>query len=162
MMMTTPGALRPLDIDATLQALLADRLRTPFAWGSHDCCQLALAVQRAITGLPLAVHPYSCALGAHRVLRSLGGYVGALRSLGFVQHAHARQAQRGDVVLVLASPGVPTPAQADGAHEFGCALAIATGDHASAASAVGIVSVPMAHWISAWRHQSMGGATCQP
>lgn len=150
-----------LDIDATLHQLLAARQGVPFAWGSHDCCQWALSVQRAITGLPLAVHPYSDALGAHRVLRSLGGYVGALRGLGFVPHAFARQALRGDVVLVPAGGNVSTPAQPDMAHEFGCALAIATGDHATAAGALGLVRVPMAQWISAWRHASLGGALCR-
>ena len=58
------------------EALVASRMQTPFAWGSHDCCTWGADAVETQTGVDLGEGQrgtYSDAAGAARVLASLGG-----------------------------------------------------------------------------------------
>lgn len=68
---TTPCVWR-----ASLDALVAARMRQPFEWGEHDCCMWAADCVLAMTGTDHAADvrgSYSDAAGALRVLAQLGG-----------------------------------------------------------------------------------------
>jgi len=60
----------------SLHALIAQRLRAPFAWGSQDCCLWAADAVLATTGTDHAADcrgAYSTATEALRLLVGLGG-----------------------------------------------------------------------------------------
>lgn len=90
------------DLDA-LVALIEARTRTPFAWGDdrQDCVSFAAACVLVQTGVDLIArvgHSWSTARGAARVLKRVGGVVGAA-DLALERIAIGR-AMRGDVGLV--------------------------------------------------------------
>lgn len=72
-----------------------------FRWGSHDCCQFARRVARAVTGQHLDKHfpRYRTRGEADAILATFGGMLGLLtHALG--QPVHASRAGDGDIVLV--------------------------------------------------------------
>lgn len=65
---------------ATFDALVQARMRTPFAWGVHDCCLFAADCVQARTGRDPAADlrgAYRSERGALRVLARIGGLAGA-------------------------------------------------------------------------------------
>lgn len=120
-----------------LQQVFEGRREAPFSWGSHDCCQLALAAYEACTGRRVPVDSYDTQRGAARVLCGMGGLVAAVAATGSPEVAPPL-AQRGDVVLIE-QVGV-----------FGLALAVCAGRVVYAAGSVGLVEVPRARQLRAW------------
>ncbi|ATC34113.1 hypothetical protein CA606_18235 [Caulobacter vibrioides] len=81
-----------------LHLFVASHMRTPFAWGEHDCVTFAAGAVQALTGEdPLAVYrgQWRSAAEATRLIASLGGLEAAVGAvLTPVAPGHA---QRGDV-----------------------------------------------------------------
>ena len=128
-------------------ALITDRLRAPFAWGSNDCVLFAADNVLALTGedLALGLRTHTNALGAARALRRLGGLAALVeRALG--PSCHAAGATQGDVVMVLMGDGRDT----------GCATRSALGVCLNPQSAIGpgvdgLRQIPMARALCAWK-----------
>jgi hypothetical protein len=90
------------DWPTRLADVVARAHRTPFAWGSHDCCLWAADAGLAITGRDFAAElrgTYSTAAGAWRALRAVGGLRGAA-SRGGVLLPGPAYARDGDVAIV--------------------------------------------------------------
>jgi hypothetical protein len=71
-----PSHTQPDTRGAALQSFVHSRMRTPFAWGTHDCCTFAADWVLALTGVDHAADvrgTYSDAAGALRTLEQLGG-----------------------------------------------------------------------------------------
>jgi len=90
-----------------LDAYVASVARTPFAWGSHDCCTLAADWVLACTGVdpmePLR-GTYRTSTGAQRILFANGG-IEAMAGAALGGVIATAFAQRGDVVLAARSLG---------------------------------------------------------
>lgn len=100
------------DIPALL-ALFGARLRTPFAWGPHDCASFAFDAVQAQTGEDRFLYrgKYAAAAGAVRILKRIGGLEGLLDAqFERIAPAHAH---RGDLALVNMAEG-PTIMVVDG------------------------------------------------
>ena len=90
------------DWEQRLDALVAARMHTPFAWGEHDCCLWAADAVQAVTGDDPAHGlrgSYADKRGALRVLGPLGGLPGAA-ARGGRQLPEPRFAQAGDIGMV--------------------------------------------------------------
>ena len=121
-----------------LSALVAARLRTPFAWGVHDCCLWAADAVLAQTGRDPAAAwrgTYSSRRGAAAVLRQAGGLRAVAALAG--REVPAAAALPGDVGL-LQRPG-------------GRLLGVCAGGSWLVASRGGLVAVPAEAAIAAWR-----------
>lgn len=120
-----------------LAAVMADRARSPFAWGSNDCALFAADCAQAMTGEDLAAAfrgRYRTARGAARALRRAGyADLPALLTAWLGDPIRPTLAQRGDVVEIATGIAV-----ANGA------VALAPGDH-------GLVPHPVSTWQRAWR-----------
>lgn len=130
---TTASAWR-----ARFDALVAQRLRTPFAWGSHDCCLWAADCVQATTGHDPAADlrgSYTTALGAARVLASIGGLAAAGARGG--PPIPPLAAAVGDVGLVQ-----------HGGREL---LAVCAGEVWLAPALPGLAALPLAAATLAWR-----------
>ena len=147
------------DMDARLQALLADWSARPFAWGQTDCCQFARAAAWALHGLAVDSPAYINARDALRALAALGGLAGLLRSAGLQPRERAAEARRGDIVTV----GLPFASGESGGGElFPLGLAVVTGQAAHMPGALGLVTVPRSAWVQAWAPvQTTEGAACR-
>lgn len=88
-----------------LASFVETRRSQPFAWGSNDCCLFASDWIMLCTGFDPAEKirgTYSTALGASRILRSLGGVQGVVTKLGEplgLQPVNPQMAQRGDLTM---------------------------------------------------------------
>jgi len=123
---------------ARFHALVAQRLRTPFAWGTHDCCLWAADCVRAISGQDPATGlrgSYSDAAGAARLVTQLGG----LHALGSRAGPSIRplMAGVGDVGLVD--------------HDGRQTLAVCIGTGWLAPAKDGLAVLPLAHALTAWK-----------
>jgi len=84
-----------------LDALIASRMATPFAWGMHDCCLFAADAVLAQTGEDPAAEfrgTYASAAEALALLRDLGGLSALASRAG--EPVAALCAQVGDIGLV--------------------------------------------------------------
>ena len=129
-----------------LEALVRQRRRMPFAWGVQDCGLWAADCVQAVTGEDIAADlrgTYKDEQGAARVLKRLGGVAGiAAARLG--PAVGPSSAQIGDVVLVQ-FVGRDT-------------LAVCMGNGTAMAPGVaGLVAVPTAQALRAWRCTREGG-----
>lgn len=136
--MTAP-ILRRRDWPERLHALIADRLRAPFAWGSQDCCLWVCDAIQAMTDHDPAADvrgSYRTERGALRLVKELGGMraIGASR---FGDEVPVLMAQVGDVGLV----------HTDGRDS----LALCGGSHWLAAGEQGLERLPLAEAVAAWR-----------
>lgn len=129
-----------------LGAFFESRRAMPFAWGANDCCLFACDGITVITGIDPAQDlrgTYSDALGAARVIQSLGGIeaIAATRCAehGFAELPSVKLAQRGDVLL-------HTHAESER-----YTLALCDGRNALTPGASGLVTVPLARCLRAWR-----------
>lgn len=124
--------MRLPDWPERLADLLAERKRTPFAWGSHDCALFAADAVNAITGDDPAKNfrGYDDEREALRIIHGAGGMRGLVdlpeKPIGF--------AQRGDVVLALV----------DGRETFGVCI----GGEYAAPGADGLVFRQMAEVVA--------------
>ena len=131
------------DWEARLSALVGERQREPFSWGSHDCALWGADAVHALTGADFGDAfrgKYSDAEGAALALRRYGAGT-VIRT--FDKHLHRTSpalAKRGDLARVKA--GHFAPHGAIGVVYGGVALCV--GD-------LGLVRVERAHWTLAWR-----------
>lgn len=138
------AAARLPDWPARLAALVARRMQQPLQWGVHDCCLWAADVVQAVTGVDLAADlrgTYATEAGAQAALQAHGGLVQlCISRLGRV--APPALAQPGDVGLAVVA-GVP--------------LLAANGGPWLAVGRAGLVVVPDAQVLRAWRCCAEGG-----
>lgn len=122
-----------------LAEYVTERRKTPFAWGTHDCCKFAAGAVQAIAGEnPMAEFHYGNEVGAMRLIHEAGGLeVLVTRTLG-APLPSVGQAKRGDVVLAELANG-PT---------VGVCLGVQS---AYAAAAGGVLFLPTAGARLAWR-----------
>lgn len=133
-----PLQVQPCHWRIRFDALVAARLRTPFAWGQHDCCLWAADSVLCTTGTDPAADVrghYNNATQAARLLADLGG-------LGAVG------ARAGTPVLPLAAcvgdVGVV-------AMEGRATLAVCCGALWLAPAAAGLAALPLSAGVMAWR-----------
>ena len=124
-----------------LAALLQQRLRAAFAWGTNDCALFAADGVQALTGFDPASHlrgQYHDEAGAQAVLAAEGGLRGLVEALLGQPMDNPALAQRGDLVCVVVQ----------GAEMLG----VVTGAGQWAAPGKrGLVYRPMAEVALAWR-----------
>ena len=158
-MKTSPDLSRLPDWRLRFDALITDRLRAPFAWGSNDCVLFAADNVLAITGVDLAdgFRAHTNARGAAKALRRHGGLAALVeRALG--PSCHATAATQGDVVMVLMGAGMGDGV-GDGmgeASDTGFATRSALGVCLNPQSAIGpgvdgLLQIPMARALCAWK-----------
>ena len=135
--MSTAARLR--DWQPRLQACLAERWSTPFAWGQQDCVLFAADCVQACTGIDLAAQmrgTYRDAIGAARLVQELGG-MAAIAAAHCGREIPPALAQPGDVGLVL-----------NAGREC---LAVCTGAVWHAPGVNGLEQLPMHSAMRAWR-----------
>lgn len=154
------------DWPSRLDAYLRATKRTPFAWGSNDCCEWAANAVRAMRDLDLldwARGRYTDESGALAVLREYVDAAGPLQAGGDrgqpgeqlvpgmmdrLAATHAlpaigkTYAQRGDLALLPEPPGVDL---------FGGALGIVVGSKVLVMQGAGLTAWNAAHIVKAWR-----------
>lgn len=133
-----PALTLPCTWRQRFDALVAQRLRTPFAWGSHDCCLWAADCVLATTGHDPAADlrgTYTTALGAARVLSAIGGLPAAGARGGPAIPPLA--AAVGDVGLVQ--------------HDGRDLMAVCAGSVWLAPAANGLAALPLSAATLAWR-----------
>ena len=142
-MKTSPDLSRLPNWRLRFDALITDRLRAPFAWGSNDCVLFAADNVLALTGedLALGLRTHTNALGAARALRRLGGLAALVeRALG--PSCHAAGATQGDVVMVVMGRGRSTRS----------ALGVCLNPQSTIGPGVdGLLQIPMARALCAWK-----------
>jgi len=125
------------DWSTRLQAIVALRLSTPFAWGAHDCVLFAADCVRAVTGVDPAAGMrgrYVTERQARRLLRQRGG-LARLAAAHLGPEVSPLLAQRGDIGLCE--------------HEGRVLLAVCNGDHWLAPGPQGLGHLERAR--RAWR-----------
>lgn len=125
-----PGRVR-------FDALVAQRLREPFAWGGNDCCLFAADDVLALTGVDHAAGwrgTYSDARSAARVLAELGGLQALAERAG--PRVAPLGACVGDVGLVV--------------HDGRELLAVCAGEVWLAPTAGGLAALPLNEAVCAW------------
>lgn len=144
--MSTP---RLHDWPTRLLAVIESARSVPFAWGGSDCCLFACDCILAMTG----VDPAACFRGRYHTKsgarRSLKAYAGAgleavverITRERAMPEVPPRMAQRGDVLLITAPECPPER----------LALAICCGACIAAQGAAGLIFVPFARGLRAWR-----------
>jgi len=125
-----------------LAAELKKAAKKTFAWGSHDCCLFAADVAYAMTGEDYASEfrgHYSTSIGAAMALKKYGaGSIKATLTTKLGEPLPPMQAGRGDFVLADAGQGDT--------------VGICCGPQAAFVSINGgLLYLPMAAWICAWR-----------
>lgn len=118
---TMPAAAPPPKLKRTqhwatreLNVFLRARARTPFAWGTHDCCIFPADAIKAFTGVDIAADfrgKYTDEASAMALIKSVtGGSTVAdaaawcAQKHGLVEHAYPRMAKRGDMVVMQNGP----------------------------------------------------------
>ena len=97
----------PRDFDR-LAGYLADRMRTPFAWGrsKHDCVSFGLGAVKAMTRRDVLEGSglrWGSKSGARRVVMRLGGLEAAVDR--YLDEVPVGMAQRGDIGLIDGEAG---------------------------------------------------------
>ena len=122
-----------------LVGFLNARARTPFAWGSNDCCSFAADAVVAITGTdPMAdLRGYDSETGAGRVLVKCG--VGGFEEIvaAIFDEIPPGMARRGDLALAMQG------------NQAG--LMVVEGDTLAGPGETGIVRLPRAAALKCWR-----------
>jgi hypothetical protein len=83
-----------------LAAYAAAAAHRPFAWGSLDCVLFAAGAVEAVTGVRPPMPVWTDVRGGLRQLRTYGGLVGAVESIGLPELSRPSCAARGDVLLI--------------------------------------------------------------
>lgn len=99
-----------------LNVFLRARARTPFAWGTHDCCIFPADAIRAFTGVDIAVDfrgKYTDEASAMALIKIVtGGSTVAdaaawcAQKHGLVEHEFPKKAKRGDLVVMQNGPNL--------------------------------------------------------
>ena len=136
------------DWERSLHAVLVNRAKEPFAWGTHDCALFACDCILAMTGIDAAAWfrgKYRNHNGARRIIRKFTGGFGLESLADTIARQHrvhevpVTKAQRGDLLL-LDSPLGPT-----------LGIVSLDGFRAYAASPHGLEEFPVLHARRAWR-----------
>lgn len=119
-----------------LSAYLDERRDMPFAWGTNDCCAFAADAVQAVTGERPLLPAYESERDALRLLRdrSLRERVGDV----FGAEIAPAFARRGDLAVFMQDDERET-------------LAVCVGDYLAAPGPDGMLLVPRAAAIAAWR-----------
>lgn len=131
------AAPRLPDWPARLSALVATAHRTPWAWGTRDCCLWAADAALALTGVDHASDlrgTYCDEAGAMRVLQRIGGLRGAAGRAG--QRIRPGLTIEGDVAIVR-SAGKPC-------------LGVRVADVWLLATKQGLFAAPLGAAVMAW------------
>jgi hypothetical protein len=148
------AALRRMGWEDRLNHAIEAARSKPFEWGRHDCALFAADVAHALTGIDPAVKlrgQYSTALTAARVARTWGGFakmtaaICAAHGFAAVPVSYAR---RGDLVRVRRAGG-----------EFLHALGVCLGSVSAFTGPDGLVFLPTAECVGAWRIPTAGAET---
>ena len=83
-----------------LQEFVESRRRTPFAWGSNDCCTFAVDAVEAVTGARVWAITWVDERGALRALADAGGAAVAIATALGRPSQNWQDARRGDICLV--------------------------------------------------------------
>src|SRR3569623_1931677 len=92
---------------AAMLALLGERLRTPFAWGTHDCASFAFDAVRAVSGEDRFADlrgSYDTAAKAARILKRMGGLEAMVDAR--LRKISPSEAHRGDIAGALLAGGL--------------------------------------------------------
>lgn len=147
------GTVRLPDWPGRLGHLVAQRLAVPFTWGPNDCAAWVADVVAAMHGRDTLAElrgTRRTPAQAWRQLQRYGGYPAAMARAG-LQPVPPALAGRGDVVL-LAELAAPDPAMAAPAGRgWPGVLGVCLGEDAAAPGPAGLVLVPMAQALQAWR-----------
>lgn len=140
-MRLAPLTPRHPDWPERLAALIEERRRAPFRWGTQDCCTLAADAVLAMTDCdPMGPHrgQYADEVGADALLGpdGLEAMVAEMLAEFGAQDCPAGFAQRGDVALVLAG-NQPT-------------MGVVLGDVVAAPGPEGLAFLPPAAIQRAW------------
>jgi hypothetical protein len=129
------------DWPARLAAYIEQRLRVPFAWGVHDCCQFArhaaATVRRRDPSKGIGLRRYRTARGALKLLAALGG-IEAIPGRCKLEEIPVAMAGRGDILC------------ADDA-EGQSALGVCLGAFAAFPAKDGLVFTPTLSARRAWK-----------
>jgi hypothetical protein len=91
--------MRLHDWPELLAEFIASRRETPFAYGTHDCCQFAALAVEAITGTnPASAWVYTNQAQAEALIADAGGLEQLVTDV-MGEPVHPSRAGRGDVVL---------------------------------------------------------------
>ncbi|MFO1081866.1 MAG: hypothetical protein U1E23_14705 [Reyranellaceae bacterium] len=83
-----------------LTEFVESRRRTPFAYGSNDCCSFAIDAVDAVTGTRVREIDWQDERGALRMLAEAGGAEAAVTSMLGRPSQNWQDARRGDICLV--------------------------------------------------------------
>ncbi len=124
-------------------ALITERLRAPFAWGTNDCALFAADSVLALTGFDpaLKLRTHRSARQAARTLRRRGD-LATLVDLHLGPSCAASLAVQGDVVMV------PMNTEWGGRLALGVCLSC---DYAAGPGATGLLQTSMANAVCAWK-----------
>jgi hypothetical protein len=92
--------------DTRLTVFIAERMRRPFAWGSHDCCLMASDWIVELVGIDPAANlrgKYRSAIGALRLLNARNGVIGIARAAAEANgwpEVRPKALRRGDIAAV--------------------------------------------------------------
>jgi hypothetical protein len=133
---------------ATLDKHLRDHAKTPFAWGSNDCCLFPANAIQAHTGVDLADDfrgKYSTEVEAFALIKSVtGGTTVAdaaahcAKKYGLTEYPHPLMAKRGDLVVV------------QNGDTLICGVVHLNGRHVISVSVKGLVRLPISSVVRAW------------
>lgn len=128
------------DWQLRLDALVHERTRARFAWGSNDCALFAADAVHAVTGHDLAAGLRG--LGARQALRHVQRVGGMchLVPAALAPLTHTSLAQEGDIALVQ-QPG-------RGAKQL--ALGVVVGEYVIGPSSSGLMAAPMRNAVQVW------------
>lgn len=125
--------------DVDLMAFIESRRKTLFRWGVHDCTMFAADCALAMTSMdPARLYrgSYSTQRGASRIIGRFGSLRGLVNA-NMGPEIPILMARRGDWVMI----------QQDGRE----ALGVCIGAKIVAAGVNGLVQLPLAEGITAWR-----------
>lgn len=133
-----PTDIHPCGWRERFDALVAERMHTPYAWGEHDCCLWTADSVLAVSGVDHAAAwrgTYADAAGGARLLAELGGL-------------SALAAMAGDPILPLMAAVGDIGIVEHGGRQ---SLAVCTGDCWLLAATHGLAVKPFDAATAAWR-----------
>ena len=128
--------MRPPDWPERLARYIDSRAAEPFAWGENDCASFASAWVEQMRGETIGLPPHGTAASAAQSLRARGGLEAAASDVLGVP-IDAMLAQRGDIAMVRIAGRE--------------SLSVVVGEYAAGPGPNGVVLVPMADAVVAWR-----------
>lgn len=133
-----PTDIQPCGWRDRFDALVAERMSTPYAWGVHDCCLWTADCALATTGVDHAAAwrgTYSDAAGAMRLLAELGGLAALAGRAGYP--IPPLTCATGDIGIVE--------------HDGRQSLAVCAGPVWLVAASQGLAALPLEMASSGWR-----------